>query len=260
MLKQDLKRSVLSVGMLLSLLIGFALLIEPEFMAVVSFAGGAYTGKISNYINFIFTSLALGGYLIFTPLISVLPSVIHFCDELNTGYYRFVILRKGRASFIFSRWLSNAIASGIATAGPLVLLTAISLICCEPYTQQMMEDGIFSPLHNTILAPFELTWGGLFPVAIIILLAFVFGAVWGTVGLALSSLIPNRYIGLCAPFIVFFFLHLLCSFLRLERFSPVNMILPDILPSFLFLGIYQLLLMAIATTVFCFGAQRRLTT
>jgi|LSQX01.2.fsa_nt_gb hypothetical protein len=260
MLKKDLGRSIFSLGMLLSLIIGLALLIEPEFYTLFPSSNRQYLEQKDNYINFIFTSLALGGYLIFTPLISVLPAVIHFCDELNTGYYKFVVLRKGRTSFIVSRWLSNAIAGGIATAGPIVLMTMIALIRCKPYTQQMMDEGSFSPLHSSIFMPFELLWGGLFPVLMIIAFAFIFGAVWSTIGLAVSTLIPNRYIGLCAPFILFFFLHLLFSFLRLEKFSPVNTVMPDILPSFTFLAMYQLVLMAVATLVFWLGAKRRLTT
>lgn len=259
MLKKDLSRSIFSLGMLLSLIIGAALLIEPDFRYIFMAGSREFTGK-NDYINFIFSSLALGGFLIFTPIISVLPAVIHFCDELNTGYYKFVVLRKGSTSFIVSRWLSNAIAGGVATAGPIVVMTFIALIRCKPYTQQMMDQGSFSPLHHTIMKPFELVWGGLFPLLMIIVFGFVFGAVWSTVGLALSTLIPNRYIGLCAPFIFFFFLHLLFSFLRLETFSPVNTILPDILPSFWFLAVYQLILMAVATVIFWIGAKRRLTT
>lgn len=259
MLKQDLRRAVGSLGMLLALGIGLVLLLEPVFHVLFPMGGRHSAGAKDDYINLFFSSLALGGYLIFTPLISVLPAVVPFCDEINTGYYQFVVVRKGRARYLFSRWLSNAMAGGLATAGPLVLLAGIALLRCEPYTQQMMDEGSFSPLHSSIFAPFETVGGGLLVVGILVGLAFLFGAVWSTVGLGVAAWIPNRYVGLCAPFVLFFFLHLVCSFLHLETFSPVNTILPDILPSFAFLAVYQLILMAAATLVYGLGANRRLT-
>lgn len=258
MLKQDLKRTTISFGMLLAILIGLVLLIEPVTSSI-SLAFRTDALAKDNYLNFIFSSMALGGFLIFTPVITVLPGVITFCDEYNTGYVKYILVRKRVNHYLRNRYMANGLAGGIATALPLVLMTLLSLIVCQPYTADDLNSGRLSPFHQTIFADVEMVWGGLLCVLIIILLAFVFGVVWSTIGLSISILLPNRYVALCAPFVLFYALHIFFNALQLPQFSPVNTIMPDILPSFWFLAIYQAVLLVASTLLYCFAAKRRLT-
>jgi hypothetical protein len=78
MLRKDVKSQLFSTGMLISLLLGLVLLVEPQYQYFLYFA--RWDNK-ADYINFFFSSLALGGYLIFTPIITVMPGVFRFCDE-----------------------------------------------------------------------------------------------------------------------------------------------------------------------------------
>ena len=80
MLRKDVKSQLFSTGMLISLLLGLVLLVEPQYQYFLYFA--RWDNK-ADYINFFFSSLALGGYLIFTPIITVMPGVFRFCDEYN---------------------------------------------------------------------------------------------------------------------------------------------------------------------------------
>ena len=108
MLRKDVKSQLFSTGMLISLLLGLVLLVEPQYQYFLYFA--RWDNK-ADYINFFFSSLALGGYLIFTPIITVMPGVFRFCDEYNSGYLRFMLVRsKSRRKYIFSRLFSNAAA------------------------------------------------------------------------------------------------------------------------------------------------------
>ena len=60
------------------------------------------------------------------------------------------------------------------------------------------------------------------------------------------------------PFVLFFLMHLVASALQKEKFSPTNTILPDILPSFDFLFLYQAVLLVLGCAAFIFFARRRL--
>lgn len=107
MLRKDVKSQLFSIGMLISLLLGLVLLVEPQYQYFLYFA--RWDNK-ADYINFFFSSLALGGYLIFTPIITVMPGVFRFCDEYNSGYLRFMLVRsKSRRKYMFSRLFSNAV-------------------------------------------------------------------------------------------------------------------------------------------------------
>ena len=95
-------------------------------------------------------------------------------------------------------------------------------------------------------------------VGVIILLAFLFGVVWGVIGTALSAAVPNRYVALCGPFVLFFLMHLVASALQKEKFSPTNTILPDILPSLVFLFLFQAGRLVVGCAALIFFARRRL--
>lgn len=82
---------------------------------------------------------------------------------------------------------------------------------CAPYTPNGHSK---TPLDGSILQPFENVAGGLGLVGVIILLAFLFGVVWGVIGTALSAAVPNRYVALCGPFVLFFLMHLVASALQ----------------------------------------------
>lgn len=257
MLKKDINKTVFSFNTCLAVLVGLIFLIEPQIAYIKASMFDSLSGK-DNYINFLFTSLALGGYLIFTPLITALPCVTSFCEEYNSGFYKYILVRVSRKKYLLSRLVSNAVAGGVTTAIPMLIMFGLSIVLCVPYTKEHLESGIYTPIHGTILEPFELPRGGIYFSVIIVVLSFVFGVVWSTVGLAVSSIITNRYVALCAPFVIFFAMHLFFSGIKLEEFSPVNTILPDILSSFGFLIAYQLTMLIIPIIVFLIIAGRRL--
>lgn len=256
MLLKDIKNQIFSVGMLLSVSLGLVLLIEPQVGYFSLYFSGSLLNK-TDYMSFLFSALALGGYLIFTPIITVLPDAFRFCEEYNSGYLRLMLVRSDdRKKYIANRLISNAICSGVATCAPLTAFALIMLLVCKPF----VPDGhSSSPFYDTIFEPYESIGGGLLVVGMIILLAFLFGVVWGVIGTALSAAIPNRYVALCGPFVLFYLLHLLTGALDMPEFSPTNTILPDILPSFSFLFVYQGVLLALGTAAFVVFVKRRLS-
>ena len=241
MLRKDVKSQLFSTGMLISLLLGLVLFVEPQYQYFLYFA--RWDNK-ADYINFFFSSLALGGYLIFTPIITAMPGVFRFCDEYNSGYLRFMLVRS-KSRIFRDKTLLRLIA----------VFALIMLIFCDPYVPNGHSK---TPLDGSILQPFENVAGGFGLVGVIILLAFLFGVVWGVIGTALSAAVPNRYVALCGPFVLFFLMHLVASALQKEKFSPTNTILPDILPSFGFLFLYQAVLLVLGCAAFIFFARRRL--
>lgn len=113
MLRKDVKSQLFSTGMLISLLLGLVLLVEPQYQYFLYFA--RWDNK-ADYINFFFSSLALGGYLIFTPIITVMPGVFRFCDEYNSGYLRFMLVRsKSRRKYMFTRLFQTLSAAARQT-------------------------------------------------------------------------------------------------------------------------------------------------
>ncbi|MCM1468812.1 MAG: hypothetical protein NC086_11740, partial [Alistipes sp.] len=114
---------------------------------------------------------------------------------------------------------------------------------------------------ETVYAQMQYTWGGLLLALMLMVLAFLFGAVWSDVGLLVSVIFPNKYLALAAPFALYFSVHLI--FYRLGNLlvlSPVNMLMPNtsFIPFTLYPLLYEILLLGIICILFSVLVKRRL--
>lgn len=99
--------------------------------------------------------------------------------------------------------------------------------------------------------------GGLLVLGLKLILAFVFGFLWALVPLAISAWVPNRYVTLIAPFVLY---QCMWALLSGTPFNPVGLLRCDMgnmdLTYFGALGI-QFAYIAIACVLFWFGLKRR---
>ena len=182
MLRKDVKSQLFSIGMLISLLLGLVLLVEPQYQYFLYFA--RWDNK-ADYINFFFSSLALGGYLIFTPIITVMPGVFRFCDEYNSGYLRFMLVR----SKSFFKWWIKTVSSALLWC---VLYCLIGIAVCAAAAEKV---GTLSAFELMRIAAYPLALGA--SMCALCLLRFLLGqkpaaaiviAVVGTTGLICGKL------------------------------------------------------------------------
>lgn len=116
-------------------------------------------------------------------------------------------------------------------------------------------------LQDSIFANIEYANNGSNVMIILLLLAFLFGASWALVGLAVSAFIPNKFAAAVAPFMIYFALSTMLSITD-ETFilSPINMLYPNarLMPSLAFCFVYSGVLIIIAATIFIIRAYGRL--
>lgn len=145
-------------------------------------------------------------FVYLAPIAAALPFTDSLWVDRNQGFLRFILARASYRSYLAAKSLANLLAGAFAVAGPLLILYLFtSLIASREvpveslmFTTWGAQDG--SPL--SILASLYPGQPDLYILALVSL-AFCFGAVYATFGLAISSLINNRYVILFAPFIVF---------------------------------------------------------
>lgn len=251
MILKDIKRQVLSIGMVLSLVIGLIMLLIDYYPEIRGFFD---LGIIYNYdyLYFFEHCLNSGLYLIFTPLVAVLPGVIQFCDDYNYGYSRLIITRVKKKEFLAKRYIATVICGGIACALPLIVIGICSIIFCDAPTElNLLED-------SKIYESMEALWDGKVFMAHVCLYAFIFGVVWSSIGLMFVVLIPNRYVALGAPLAVFYIAHIICSVTDNFLYSPTNTLYINYQNSQLFVIIYQLILLTVSATVYILVGNRRL--
>jgi len=264
-LKTQLKRAILSPGMILSVIIGTYLLTSGFLLNVIMYniSVGPLSIKeaSSTFLEDINSSHALGGFDLFAPILAVLPAVTFFCEDYNSGYIKSILGRVNRKRYLNEHLICSTVAGGLSIFLPTLISSAFYMVIGGPYLEENIRQGYESLYAASIFKDIQFIFGGGLIVVLLLILSFLFGAVWSNVGLCISVLHPNRYIALAFPFVLYFFLFLFCYRINALLFlSPVNMLMPDV-SVITFLGypfIYQAVWLAVVSGLFFFGAKRRL--
>lgn len=161
----------------------------------------------------------------FTPFAAIFPMLVYstmFCEEYNSGYIKQIVLRIGGRRYLLSRILATAV-SGAATLGvSMFLLSAFLLAIGVPSTKE--NAYMFKSL---IWGPYVDIAGGALVLLAKTVLASLFGAVWALVALWISTIMPNRYVTLIAPFAIYQALWILLQ--SLPHINPLRLLRGDLL-------------------------------
>lgn len=214
-LKQDLKRAICSKNFLAATLICF-----------ISFIVGIYpflrfTFKGSIYLFLRAHSQGTSSILcLIAPLIVSIPFSNSYCIDTQSKLINYIYLRIGRKKYFISRVISNGLAGGFSIALPLSLLFVIlSLIFGIKPVYMGDVRGAFGDVYNSSQFRYVL---------ILIVLAFIFGIVYSTLGLAISTFINNKYLAIIFPFFVYFIPGLLFGSFGIAYLEPSTTFDPSV--------------------------------
>ena len=266
-LSRRLKTSIFSPAMLVSVFVGIWFLTWSRVVTLISYNtkyGAALTFRDIGavFLDDIAVSHSLSGYDLFAPILAVLPAATLFCEDYNSGYIKSILSRVEKRRYISETLLCSSIAGGLAIFLPCFLSGLFYLVNGEMDTLDNRNRwGYSTSFDETVYFQMQYIWGGLLLALMLMVLAFLFGAIWSNVGLMVSVLFPNKYLALAAPFALYFSIHLF--FYRLEFllvFSPVNMLMPNttFIPFTLYPLLYEVLLLALICILFTVLTRRRL--
>lgn len=231
MLLGEIKRILSRPIFYITLIVGMFIINRPLLEGMCAGTMGA--GSISQYLSIPF---AMSDFTPFAALFCTLPFADSFCEDYNTGYYRLVIHRSGTNKYAFLRCFSVAFSGGIVMSG---IILATIIICAllsdmpdTPETVDFMRNSIW--FRSGII----FVMNGL-PYSIMrVLFAFIFGNVWSLIGLVLSAILPNKYITVIAPFVIY---QCLWFVLDETKWNPVYLLRGDsnYIPSISFVIMYQ---------------------
>ncbi len=215
---------------------------NPRFIIVIalalaSFFIGSYRSPVPSFssnialspVNRLVSNLYYGDFGFLAALLATLPFSDSFLDDLNQGFLRLIVQRVPYRKYLASKILVVALAGGFSLLlAELVIflagLTSPSDWNAMPHT----AGGLFVSGEPKGLLGGLYSLNPLYYLLYLLASAFGFGAVYALMGLAISTLIHNRYVGLAAPLV---FVQVL-SFLE-ERalhlkpvLNPLNSLLP----------------------------------
>jgi len=173
-------------------------------------------------LYFYFNAISFGGvfshYML--SILAALPFAANYSMEQQSGAVIYRMLRGSRKNYCSTKILVSAISGGMALfTGCLVFILGLSTYLPLTTPRQILElSGL--PYASA------LTVGGGSPYfAIALYLAFLRGALYGSVGMCVSAFLPNPYVAVCAPMIFEFILVECGRLLRLPAALRLDLIL-----------------------------------
>ena len=235
MLKEEFRRAFLSWAFVLALVITsvcFAIglkdygppvspFIRPEERYLYPFEQNAFDAFL--------WAMGLGGsFVIFAPLIAVLPFAASFITDRSSGYITFILSRTSFRRYRTSKYVANLLAGGVSTSLPLLVGYGIINI----FYKRGLPPIPVSPSEGWVGARLPWvnangTFGYLYRtkpdlyIFFLIGLAFLWGAAWATAGLATSSVVHNKYRALVAPFLLYVVVDFVTQVLGIAEWSPL---------------------------------------
>ena len=130
---------------------------------------------------------ALGGWTtLFVPIFASYIGVKRYCDEIRYGFKRYMVFKEGICKYGITRAVSSVITGGSVL---LVGYCIFSILCCLLFPWKTLvlvnEEGSFM---NALFFRF--------------LGVLLMGALWSSIGLAITVWTKDKYFVLCLPFVI----------------------------------------------------------
>ena len=190
-LGSDLRRAVMSrsfvlamLGMVLCLIFGALTDMLMVFKMEVPLVMYGYHEEL------FVTALKSDIILLVVPLLAAIPFTTAFVEDVRSGYLKQCLPRTTTTRYLLGKSLSCALSGGLALLGGAVIGLLLFTL-------------VFSPME--IYAEFAVK-SRMGEIAFSLLLLFLSGAMWATVGLLLSTLTMNTFIAYASPFILYYVL------------------------------------------------------
>ena len=174
----DIKRSFANWGFLAGCL-GLGALIAYNFVTESLHSGSPYYAIVN--------ILAASGFTVFLPVFPVLGYASRFCGEYESGYYRLILARMKLQKFARIRIVSVALSGGGIVALPYLLICLAAVYLEAPELAASGADAL------RVESDIEMV---------------VIGQTYG-IGVMVAVWMPNPYVPLIAPFVLYESLYIL---------------------------------------------------
>lgn len=197
------KRILKQKGFYLAAAIQFFALLYPHMDTVVFWnAFSRYFESGTLFYNFAL-SADLGLSTLLLPFIALLPAALFVGEDIQSGFTRLVLQRKGRVKYAFTRCLQAMGGAGLASfMGTALYLVLLLLICPLKTigTGESWREGMMQGTYGFLVKPL----GG-FPYMLETGLRFAFAAmIWALVGVGINTLCKSKGLTLGLTFLIHF--------------------------------------------------------
>lgn len=218
-INQELKKALFSRNFNICIIITFLLCFtskatsesDSQYLSVINIILTKDADFVMSFFNLntinVFQSGAGSWLRMFIPIVAALPVIPLFCDERSGGAIRNSIVRQGKLRYNLSKCFSAVISAGLAVMiGYALFGIVISFIFPPPsyyprYDSEFIINSFKEPSNFALHKLFE-KCGFVTVILAQLMQMFLYGAVSVIPAMVLSSIVKNKYIIMCVPFLI----------------------------------------------------------
>lgn len=193
---------------------------EEEFNIEYNRDQRIYTAY-NNWIGGESSTLAFSVFFFIIPLFSMMAYGWSYCNEMNSGYEKNIVIRIGREKYYLSKYIANFLAGGLMVALPLFINFMMVSSFIPALTPDVSYSIYYAINHQHIWSQFFFTKPVLF-VGLYLLLDFVIGGLFATLTLLFAYISKNKHATVIAPFLIILGIHYLRTLLYYEVFVQIS--------------------------------------
>ena len=188
---------------------------NPRFLIVIVlaltiFGIGAYRspfpfdGQAMHPVNRLLLNLQYGEFGFLAALLATLPFADSFLDDLNQGFLRQIVQRVPYRNYKAAKIIAVALAGGASLVLAVLLIFLAGLAGATDWESRAYFSGYYIDQLTDPRGPLSNLYSTnpIFYLLYLLASAFGFGGVYAVLGLAISSLIHNRYVVLAGPLVL----------------------------------------------------------
>ena len=241
---EDLKRSFLNTGFFAGLFVVVWILVSAAFHAPLDRSRSSYFIMME-----IFAASGFG------PFAAIFPGLAYasvFCEEYNSGYLKMVYSRMSPEKFGLTRIVTVALSGGTMLAIAFIIALSIAYCCGIPGIPTGSDEGLMA---GTAMMSYIESYGDWYIFLWKVILGFLFGCIWALAGLAFAVWLPNKYVSLIAPFVLYEAMWLALG--NVPILNPIYLMRGDDLNNYLLSGIMECIYILLAASVVMWELKRR---
>lgn len=202
---------------------------NPAFYAAVmlmciAFYFGIYQERSSNILYLFEVTTSIGIVHVLMPALVVLPYASTCAEEINSDFYRYVVIRGSAGKYICSRIIASIISAFLVCVAAEMLFVVWLIVFKDGY----VGEGLFTnarSMEGTFYQAFCEEGRYIVPLACKMYAFSIAGIIWALFALMLCCFTGNRYVVIAGPFLA----NTAFSFLMQSLELPLGLLDPGLL-------------------------------
>lgn len=204
LIKLDFKRAIINKQFFIVLMLGILLTIAH--MHIKSFPQFNLYGSASGYYNPFTCWISNGGFDAYStiffmtlPILVTIPYADSYWIDKHSGFAKIIYTKSRKIEYVISKYITNFIVGGLVIIIPLIfnlyiLFMMMPAIKPSIFSNFELAKNMFSNLYY--FHPYMY-------LLIYLFMSFVFGGVYASIGLAVSTFCKNKFLVTAIPTIMY---------------------------------------------------------